>query len=369
MPRPLPVTLIAGFLGSGKTSLLHHLITEHTGGHLALLVEETGELDVDARALRGLCGAMGRTNDRVEEFSTNERLRTLVREIAQGGRHERVLVEVGGLTQASYWARAFSKGDSGGAIIEQIVVVVDLLDFHHLAIAPLVKGAVSLLLDFQRTQIEGATLLVLNKCDLAGDAEREAATRQLRALNRHARIIETAYGEVPPAEILSAPPSGVPLARLNSPVAPASEMPPFENVVYRAFRPFHPKRFWDWFEAAHPGLLRVKGLVWLATRNLLVGGISRTAWQNGCGAAGVWWAALPREEWPTDPETLMQMQENWREPYGDRRQELILIGARGATSDAARKLNLCLLSDAEYAQSDWRTLPDPFPAWDLNAEG
>ena len=95
----------------------------------------------------------------------------------------------------------------------------------------------------------------------------------------------------------------------------------------------------------------MKGLVWLATRNLLVGGVSRTAWQNGCGAAGVWWAALPREEWPSDPETLLEMQENWREPYGDRRQELVLIGRRGPTSDAARKLNLCLLSDAEFAQS------------------
>ena len=57
MPRSLPVTLVAGFLGAGKTSLLHHLISEHTGGHLALLVETTEELGLDARALRGLCGA------------------------------------------------------------------------------------------------------------------------------------------------------------------------------------------------------------------------------------------------------------------------------------------------------------------------
>ena len=56
------------------------------------------------------------------------------------------------------------------------------------------------------------------------------------------------------------------------------------------------------------------------------GGISRTRWENSCGAAGIWWAALPREEWPEDTAALMKMQETWREPYGDRRQELVLIG-------------------------------------------
>ncbi len=79
---------------------------------------------------------------------------------------------------------------------------------------------------------------------------------------------------------------------------PGEPPPPLASLLYRAYRPFHPARFWDWFNANPlPGLLRVKGIVWLATRNLLVGGVSRTRWQNACGAAGIWWAALPREEW------------------------------------------------------------------------
>jgi G3E family GTPase len=114
----------------------------------------------------------------------------------------------------------------------------------------------------------------------------------------------------------------------------------------------------------------MKGLIWLATRNLLVGGISRTGWQNSCGAAGIWWAALPREEWPEDTEALARMQETWREPYGDRRQELVLLGDSAVLPALTRQLNGCLLDDGEFARPlpEWLALPDPFPDWDVGEE-
>jgi G3E family GTPase len=362
MARPLPITLVAGFLGAGKTSLLHHLISEHAGGHLAVLVESAGELNLDLRALRGLCGAMRRSFDVVEEFGSTDDLLEALNEIIRAARHERVLVEVSGLTQAAYWVRKLRESPAAGQV-ENVVVVVDLLDFHREFVASTAPGnGEAAVREFQREQIEGATILVLNKCDLAGDAERLAATRMLRTINAKARIIETDYGSVPPEEVFRHSASEVLHAANHENGKPA---PLFESVVYRAFRPFHPQRFWYWFNAPHSGLYRAKGLVWLATRNLLVGGVSRAGLQNSCGAAGIWWAALPREEWPSDTERLMEMNETWREPYGDRRQELLLIGEQGRAADAARMLNLCLLTDDEMALPDWGALPDPFPAWDL----
>jgi G3E family GTPase len=366
MHRRLPVTLIGGSLGAGKTSLVHHLVTEHPGGHLALLVEAAAAGNPDARALRGLCGAMGRTYHAVEEIASQDGkvIAAKLRELAQTGRYERALVEVSGTTDPAYWVRALEA--SSGVEVEQVVGVVDLLEFHHAFIASGAASSAHPLREFQRGLVEGADLLVLNKCDLAGDSERRHVTRLLRQMNPVAPIVETDYGEVP-LEMVFRP---TPLrAKKETDPAPL-QAPLLQSVVFRAHRPFHPQRFWDWFNAPHAGLWRVKGLVWLATRNLLVGGVSRTSGQNSCGAAGVWWAALPREEWPTDPLILEQMQADWREPYGDRRQELVLTGEKGPTEEAARHLNACLLTEEEYAKpvAEWCRWSDPFPAWDL-AEG
>ena len=156
MPSPLPVTLVTGFLGAGKTSLLHHLVSEHTGGHLALLLEKTGEIDFDAKAMRGLAGAMGRRNDVVEEIDDAAELAAVVAEIAAGARHERIVMEVGGLTLGSYWERALH-GLEKAARIENVVAVVDLLDWAHGGAGE--KGG-DAARNFQQAQIEAASIIV-----------------------------------------------------------------------------------------------------------------------------------------------------------------------------------------------------------------
>ncbi len=387
MNRRLPVTLVGGFLGAGKTSLLHHFISEHPGGHLAIFMASPGPVNLDARAVRGLCGAARRLYDQVLEIPAGDEamqiewLAAQLREASRSGRFEQALVEVEGTANAARLGRHFGwlpghpETLAPWAELHQIVCVVDALDFYRGSVLPDRTGDPNGFVNFQQAQIEGASLLVLNKCDLMEDASREACTRRLRSINPGAPIIETDYGEVPPevwAKTATPPQLGQAIEppRQSAEATINSASPELTSTLYRVYRPFHPERFWKWFNADHPGLLRVKGLIWLATRNLLVGGISRTRWQNGCGSAGIWWAALPREDWPEDEEALARMQETWREPYGDRRQELILIGAEGNLPSITRGLEACLLTAEEYARPvrEWIALPDPFPAWDVDGE-
>jgi len=380
----LPVTLVGGFLGAGKTSLLHHFISEHQGGHLAVLVENPGALNLDAKALRGLGGAMRRTNDAVFEIPNGDEAAQVqavagcLRDLAEAGRYERVLIEVAGTSSPAWLARHFGlvpgqpETFSHWAELQQIVCVVDALDYFRLGKPE--PSEPHAMWDFQNEQIAGASLIVLNKCDLIEAKEREVCAKWLESINRDAWVIEAAFGEVPPHILLDLATTQK-LARVveRRPERKGAGIPGPElaSALYRVHRPFHPQRFWDWFNADHPSLLRAKGIVWLATRNLLVGGVSRTRWQNSCGVAGIWWAALPREEWPQEPEALRRMQETWREPYGDRRQELILIGeAEPLSTTMRRELDACLLTDEEFSRplKEWAALPDPFPAWDFEDE-
>ncbi len=372
MNRRLPVTLVGGFFGAGKTSLLHHIISEHCGGHLAVLVENPGALNLDAKALRGLCGAMRRTSDAVFEIPNAEgaaqvqAIAACLRDLAIAGRHERVLIEVAGMASATWLAEYFLEGGPchEWGDLQQIICVIDALDYMRGK-----RVSDGAWWNFQNEQMAGATLAVLNKCDLLDEKELELCRATLFQLHPKLPYMETAYGEIS-SDVWMKPADQLNLddAFERREKLPPFNLPPISSALYRAYRPFHPERFWNWFNAEHRGLLRVKGLIWLATRNLLVGGVSRTAWQNSCGAAGIWWAALPREEWPEDADVLMKMQETWREPYGDRRQELVLIGSEAQLAEAIRRqLDACLLTDEEYARpfKDWSTFTDPFPAWDV----
>ena len=176
------------------------------------------------------------------------------------------------------------------------------------------RTVVDLLVD----QVEFANVIVINKVDRVADDTLEALEAVLRQLNPRAALVRAERGVVPLDAVLNTgrfdfiAASQAPgwLTVMRGEEVPESEEYGIASFVYRARRPFHPERFWNRIRADWPGVLRSKGFFWLAT----------------CQPAGLWWADIPTDEWPTKTEALDEIGRHWRDDIGDRRQEVVVIG-------------------------------------------
>jgi hypothetical protein len=81
---------------------------------------------------------------------------------------------------------------------------------------------------------------------------------------------------------------------------------------------------------------------------------------------GFWWASVPTRRWPDDAEWRQALSKRWDPIYGDRRQEIVFIGADMDEAKIRRQLDACLVGESEMSpllEKKWARLPDPFPVW------
>ena len=138
-------------------------------------------------------------------------------------------------------------------------------------------------------------------------------------------------------------------------------------LAYQARLPFHPGRFWDLLQKNLGGVFRAKGFFWLATRMDEVGGLNLAGSDLHCASAGTWWAA--REQSNREAEMSARTRNEWKEPFGDRRQTFALMALEVNRPTLQSQLDACLLTDQEMADGPdgWKNFDDPFPSWSSNA--
>jgi len=407
MSGSIPVTVLSGSLGAGKTTLVNHLLSTAGDRELAVLVNDMGAVNVDAELVAE--GSELDVDDGVTELSNGciccekqDDLETAVVRLARERSFDHLVVESSGISEPAPVARLFTTESRVAALydVDTLVTVLNtpqFLEWFGDESTPERQGSEGdrPLSDLLVDQVEVSNVVLLNKADQCSAAELDTAEELVGALQPDAETIRTEFSAVDPDQLLG-------VGRFEQ--AAVDELPGWKRALeegddhsaddhshhdsvdhghhddnhthrddadhhghthpdevygvssftYRRRQPFDPERLATFFQELPSEIVRAKGTVWLAGRDQKIT-VSQAGPSVRATAQGPWIASLPEVDRQMYRSNRPEL--DWHDDHGDRRTELVFIGT-AYDEDALRSaLDETLVAVGEAADSE-----DPFPA-------
>jgi G3E family GTPase len=395
----IPVTVLSGFLWSGKTTLLRHILENREWLKVALIVNDMAEINVDASLIKNGVN-LSKTEEKLVEMQNGcvcctlrEDLLIEVQKLAESGSYDAIIIESTGIAEPVPIAQTFSYVDEESGIdlsrlvrLDTMVTVVDAASFlwnftseEQLKDRKWEVGEEDerTIVDLMTEQVEFCDVLVVNKISELTEEEKKRVRAILKWLQPTARYIETDWGKVDLEEVIDtglfsmekAEKSALWIRELESwghhTHKSETEEYGIKSFIYRAFRPFHPERFLTYANEEWIGVIRSKWLFWLATRHDIAMSWGQAGGSVKVDPAGRWAASFSSEELEWYPEVVEEISQYAENLYGDRRQELVIITIADNESDIRARLDACLLTPEEMVcgPEEWIEYRDNFPTY------
>jgi len=189
-PSAIPVTIIGGFLGAGKTTLLNHVLSENHGVRAAVLVNDFGAINIDAKLVVGVEGeTVNLANGCVCCTIRDDLVGACLGLLRRPESPEHLLIELSGVSDPVPVLSTFLETDLG--TVFSLSSILTIVDAEQL---PGLRGEMG---DMARAQIEAADIVVLNKVDLVSSSDLASVKKLVHQMIPGSRIIEVSYGRVP----------------------------------------------------------------------------------------------------------------------------------------------------------------------------
>lgn len=400
--KEIPVLLLTGYLGSGKTTLVNHILSNGQGIKFAVIVNDLGEVNIDADLIQK-GGVVDQKDDSLVALQNGCICCTLkmdlveqLRDLAKMGKFDYIVIEASGICEPEPIARTICSIPSmseeytryGTCRLDRIVTVVDALRMRDefacgddLARKDLGEEDIENLLI---QQIEFCDMILLNKVSEVSPEDLARVKRIIRVLQPKAEIIECDYGRVDLDRLIEtgkfnfervATSAGW-ISQIERPLDELEEENAHEEdhhhhdeehhheehhhhhhhhdegeaeeygistfVYYR--RPaFNIHRF-DRFVATNwpKGVIRAKGICYFSHNRDMSFLFEQAGSQKQLSNAGLWYAAVPKEELEAMMRQEPGLRRDWDERYGDRMQKIVFIGQHLDKEQLTRDLDACL---------------------------